>query len=291
MQEAYLEMVTSANNNKYYHMRQIDDNTFEVQYGRIGASAQRTSYSMSQWYKKYDEKIRKGYKDTTHLQAKTAPVNTQDEYKPILDQDIASLIDYLQRAANDTIKANYKIAANAVSAAMIREAQHLIDNLVNIKTKETFNDTLLELFTALPRKMSNVASFLLNENTSESREKIITREQQLLDIMSSQAVTSVPGDTSAGTVKNDMTILEAFHLKIEPVTDTDIALIKKELGESAKHFYKAWKVTNEETEAAFQAHVKANKITKRKRKLFWHGSRTENWWGFSRPVSGCARPT
>ena len=69
---------------------------------------------------------------------------------------------------------------------------------------------------------------------------------------------------------------------MEPATDQDIALIKKELGECASMFYKAWRVTNEETEAAFQAHVKKAKITKRKRKLFWHGSRTENWWGILR---------
>ena len=35
-----------------------------------------------------------------------------------------------------------------------------------------------------------------------------------------------------------------FRLKLEPATDQDIALIKKELGECASMFYKAWRVTN-----------------------------------------------
>ena len=103
-----------------------------------------------------------------------------------------------------------------------------------------------------------------------------------MDVMSSQVKDDIPANASASAPLHDMTILEAFRLKLEPATDQDIALIKKELGECASMFYKAWRVTNEETEAAFQAHVKKAKITKRKRKLFWHGSRTENWWGILR---------
>lgn len=282
MQEVYLEMVTSQNNNKYYHMIQSSDDMFDVLYGRIGASEQRASYPMSQWNKKYNEKIRKGYVDTTHLREKKSIPGQPDEYKPIPDDSVRKLIAFLRTAAADTVKANYRIAASAVSKAMIREAQDIINSLVSMRTMSEFNEALLSLFTVLPRKMNNVSNYLLSTDTQAERVKIIDREQKLLDVMSSQVDDSPQTDTQTPAPQHDMTILEAFHLKMEPATVEDIELIKKELGECAGMFYKAWRVTNEETEKAFQAHVKEHKITKQKRKLFWHGSRTENWWGILR---------
>jgi len=64
---AKLVMVTATNNNKYYEMRQISDDTFSVSYGRVGQGAAINEYSMYQWESKYREKVRKGYKDVTHL--------------------------------------------------------------------------------------------------------------------------------------------------------------------------------------------------------------------------------
>lgn len=282
MQEVFLEMVTSKNNNKFYHMIQISDSEFEALYGRIGQSEQKAEYPMSQWYKKYNEKIRKGYKDMTHLRERKADPGQPCEYLPIPNDGIRRLIDFLRTAAADTVKANYRIAASAVSMAMIQEAQSIINSLVSIQTKSEFNNALLSLFTVLPRKMGRVAEFLLADDDPENRTKIINREQQLLDIMSSQVDNDPQLGSQASSAINTMTILDAFHLKMKPATSKDIELIKKELGDCAPMFYKAWRVTNEDTEAVFQAHIKANKITKRKRRLFWHGSRTENWWGILR---------
>ena len=64
----YLVMVTGdSNHNKYYRMIANDDTSFTVEYGRVGASCQTRTYTMYQWEKKYNEKIRKGYVDQTHL--------------------------------------------------------------------------------------------------------------------------------------------------------------------------------------------------------------------------------
>ena len=60
-------MVTaSANNNKYYNMTPHGD-TWTAEYGRVGSSSQKREYSLSQWEKKYNEKIKKGYVDQTDL--------------------------------------------------------------------------------------------------------------------------------------------------------------------------------------------------------------------------------
>ena len=58
----YLVMVTQNNNNKIYKMIPHGD-TWTAEYGRIGAACQTATYPMSQWDKKYKEKIRKGYID------------------------------------------------------------------------------------------------------------------------------------------------------------------------------------------------------------------------------------
>lgn len=61
-----LVMVTANNNNKTYYM-QPEGDFFRVEFGRVGASRQTRRYPISQWNKKYSEKIGKGYKDVTDL--------------------------------------------------------------------------------------------------------------------------------------------------------------------------------------------------------------------------------
>ena len=39
----FLIMITAANNNKYYRMLPKDDGTFDVEYGRVGASCQHSN--------------------------------------------------------------------------------------------------------------------------------------------------------------------------------------------------------------------------------------------------------
>ena len=109
----YLVMVTANNNNKYYRMIPHGD-TFSVEYGRVGASCQKASYSMSQWDKKYNEKVKKGYVDQTHLVQdliqKEEPT-TKDGYKEIVNKAIAEIVERLQSMAKQKIQQNYKVSS------------------------------------------------------------------------------------------------------------------------------------------------------------------------------------
>ena len=49
--------VTDKNNNKYYYMEDLNNGTFKATYGRVGATESTVTYPMSQWNKKYNEKI------------------------------------------------------------------------------------------------------------------------------------------------------------------------------------------------------------------------------------------
>ena len=52
--------VTANNNNKYYYMEDLHNGNFKVSYGRVGGSETVLTYPISQWDKKYSEKLKKG---------------------------------------------------------------------------------------------------------------------------------------------------------------------------------------------------------------------------------------
>lgn len=273
----YLVCVTTNNNNKYYRMIPHGD-TFEVEYGRVGASCQHASYSMSQWDKKYNEKIKKGYVDQTHLVQdliqKEQP-KTKDGYKEIEDKAIAEIVQRLQDMAHKKIQANYKVSSQQVTQAMVDEAQNVIDSLMNKTTLKEFNNTLLTLFTVIPRKMGNVNDYIAKSEDDFAR--ILKDEQDLLDVMRGQVVTHIVQDEPTESVEEKQeTILEAMGLVFEPTTDEDVKMIKNLLGDCRDKFYRAWRVTNVKTQKRFDIFVKKEKISNTK--LLWHGSRNENWW-------------
>ena len=268
----YLVMVTANNHNKYYRMTPHGD-TWTAEFGRVGAKAQIATYPRNQWDKKYREKINKGYKDQTDLaQDLIQVVRADSNYKPISNVYIAKIVDRLQSMASAAVNANYNIASNAVTKAMVSDAQRIIDGMVGINDLYTFNNTLIQLFTVIPRKMSNVNMFLAG-NTSEFK-NIIKREQDLLDVMRGQVIQHVTVDTTYA--KGDKTILDSLGLIFEECTPDDIAIIKSSLGNCSASLKNAWKVTNTKTQARFDAYCKENHI--RGKKLLFHGSRNENWW-------------
>lgn len=283
----YLVMVSSNNNNKYYRMlANTDGETFTVQYGRVGASSQTRTYPLRDWDKKYNEKIRKGYVDQTHLMEDLiSVVNTKPdtpEYKAIENAAIAEIVDRLMSMAKKKVQQNYRVESNQVTQAMVDEAQKIIDGLTTITTIKAFNGELMKLFTTIPRKMSNVNDYLAKSASDFAR--IIKDEQDLLDVMRGQVIThsalddeqTVRDDSVENSPINDKTILEAMGIVIEPVNDTEIEVIKDMLGDCKDKFYQAWRVTNLATQKRFDDFVDKENI--KDVRLFWHGSRNENWW-------------
>ena len=268
-----LVMVTSTNHNKYYRMIPQGD-TFRVEFGRVGAGMQTAQYPMGQWKKKYNEKIRKGYVDRSDLMDDLIEEMQQnDEYKPIDNKEIADIVHRLQKMAKQTISSNYNVTSNKVTQAMVDKAQDVLSMLVNCDDIEKFNTTLIDLFSVIPRKMSNVSSYIA-KNADEFG-KIITREQNLLDVMRGQVYQRTLTEPQ-NFVKSDKTILEAMGLEFYPVDETEIIKIKSCLGSCADRFNRAWRVVNNRTQKRFDEFCDANNITNKK--LLWHGSRNENWW-------------
>lgn len=274
----YLVMVTaSANNNKYYKQIPHGD-SWTAEYGRVGSSPQRREYPMSQWNSKYNEKIRKGYVDQSDLVEDLIQVEKpkKSEYREIENKVIAEIVERLQAMARKAISDNYTISSNKVTHAMVDEAQDVLTSLIDAKDVDTFNETLLKLFTVIPRKMGNVKDYLAEKSDDFSR--IIQKEQDLLDVMKGQVVQKqmIDENSEKDDIQNENTILEQLGLVFEECSTKDIAVIKDALGSCSDRFYQAWRVKNIQTQKRYDDFVRENHITNTK--LLFHGSRNENWW-------------
>ena len=276
----YLVMVTaSANNNKYYKQIPHGD-SWTAEYGRVGSSPQRREYPMSQYDKKYREKINKGYVDQSDLVEDLITVvkdKKESKYREIENQVIAEIVDRLQKMARKAVSDNYNISSNKVTQAMVDEAQDVLTQLINISDIEEFNNTLLKLFTVIPRKMGNVSSYLARSD--KDYPQIIQSEQDLLDVMKGQVVQKQKEDITEDVSDEDSsksTILEVLGLRFAECDSNDIIKIKSALGSCADRFHRAWKVENIKTSEKFAEFCEKENITNRK--FLWHGSRNENWW-------------
>lgn len=279
----FLIMITAANNNKYYRMLPKDDGTFDVEYGRVGASCQHSNYPVSQWDKKYREKVRKGYVDQTDLMTDLVHEEKKKgskDFKDIENKVIAQIVERLQDMANKTIQKNYRVESVSVTQAMVDKAQDHIDKMANRGDQYTlreFNDDLVKLFGIIPRKMSEVSDYLAGDKSEFS--KILSREQDLLDVMKGQvvqhSVTAAYEDEEESSIP-DKTILEAMDLVFEECSASDIDHIKELMGENAGRLKNAWKVTNLKTQKRFDDFVKKEGI--KDIREFWHGSGNANWW-------------
>ncbi len=274
----YLIMVTTANNNKYYNLFP-EGCQFRVEYGRVDATKTTAYYPMSKWDSQIKSKLKKGYQDVTDLKKdlveEISSTNPESPYTEIENEAVRLIVEKLQSLARDTIRKNYTVKASAVTQDMVDAAQKIIDELANNSaTVEAFNANLLKLFTVIPRKMSDVRYYLADK--TEDFSKIITKEQDLLDVMRGQIYVKPEIEPTVTTEKKQQTILEELGLTMEEATRDDVALIKTLMNESADKFRKAWRVTNLKTQERFDKFVKENDI--KDTRLLFHGSRSENWF-------------
>jgi poly [ADP-ribose] polymerase len=274
----YLIMVTTANNNKYYNLFPEGDR-FRVEYGRVDATKTTAYYPISKFESQVKSKLKKGYQDVTDLKRELveeiSSTNPETPYKEIENAAIKAIVDKLQSLARETINRNYTVKASAVTQDMVDTAQKIIDSLANLcSTVDEFNDNLLKLFTVIPRKMGNVRDYLASDKDEFA--KIISKEQDLLDVMRGQIYVKPEVEEASPVEKKQQTILEELGLVMEEATKDDVALIKTLMKESADKFRKAWRVTNLKTQDRFDKFVKDNNI--KDTRLLFHGSRSENFW-------------
>ena len=190
---AKLIMVTAANNNKYYEMKEVNGQ-IQVTYGRVESTAINKTYSMYEWDKLYNSKVKKGYKDMTEF-VSTEPdivvkndIPKGDGLSVIACKVTKDFMTRMFRYTNNLVSKTYSVKADKVSEAQVKAAQKMIDDLVTMDptkkgAKEKINDKLLALYMVIPRYMSHTTNHLL---PNIDFQKAMLQEQDNLDAMSAQ---------------------------------------------------------------------------------------------------------
>lgn len=289
------------NSNKVYIMEELSDGRIKCEYGRVGKNMTTVYKSSREWDKIVREKTsnKKGYTDVTELLAEpvvddSKPVNNKVD--SIKDDIVRKLVDELMSFANKSIQRNYKVTQEAVSEQQVNAAQEVINAISSLLVlgvdKKHVNDMLLKLYTIIPRKMDNVKSHLIGDVNSDSdlerAQRMIGEEQSTLDTMAGQvellkqqkeAAKKAAEAEENGSKEEveEVTILDQMGLSIEVENDKEtLDLIKKLMGSNVNQMKRVYKVVNNKTQAKFNKNLE--KASVKKRRLYWHGSRNENWF-------------
>jgi poly [ADP-ribose] polymerase len=288
----------TGNSNKIYIMEELADGRILCQWGRVGKDMDTTHKPSREWGKIYRDKTseRKGYKDVTDLVVeestvdtnKSTTVNKVDDIKCV---DVKSLFNDLMTFANKSIQRNYKVTQESVTEAQVEAAQNVLTKAVKVVKQgmdiKELNDLLIELYTIIPRKMKDVRDFLMEKSDSKADvdfiNNFLANEQDTLDTMAGQVKLlkqqreTSQDDTVDSSVDGEFTILDQIGVKVELETDKkSLDLINKLLGPNANQAKRIFKCVNVKTQGVFDNHFSTAKV--KERKLFWHGSRNENWF-------------
>jgi len=283
------------NSNKVYIMEELADGRIKCEYGRVGKSLTTEYKDSSKWSSVYKQKTgaSKGYTDVTELLAEPVVDNSNGVSKnntveAIKDAMVKKLVQDLMAYANKSIQKNYKVTQDAVSEQQVEAAQEVLSKVtamlkVGGDLKEV-NNELLRLFTVIPRKMDNVKNHLVqgldNDDQLEKAQRLLGEEQSALDTMAGQVKLIKQQKQSVeatGEEMSDIDILTQMGLKIEVEKDTEtLNLITKLLGDNSSKAKKIFKVVNIATQAKFDSHFNSARV--KKKRLYWHGSRNENWF-------------
>lgn len=270
-----LIMVTSENNNKFYEMSWdgISPN-FTVKYGRVESTAVTGSYSISDWDKKYNEKVKKGYKDVTHTVAvKEAKTPTQAVISKTGDSLVDSFLDKMKAYTDNLVAKTYSVKYTNVTESQVLEAQSYLDDLNNLASKKSrntkdINDKLLELYTVIPRYMGNVKDYLV---PAINLDRILEQEQDNLDAMESQVKMYKKG-TKKKTTKKDENLLEILGITMKESKSTkDIDYLLKQVPGTSRKVKAVFEVVKSAEDKVFDGWLKnqGNKDTK----TLIHGTR------------------
>ena len=287
--QEYLELTfvgmtaTGKGNNQLFTMENMHDGTFRATTSRIGIKVgidKPRSFicDMAGWDDMFYQKIKRGF-ILTKTKKMAKKVVKKGGYRDIEDDDVKDIVNFLLMAANQTVEQNYSVSVDDISDEMIEFGKKVLQELDENKdtmSVAAFNAKLHQLYAAIPRRIDNLSKY--DAKRPKDFAKKVSDEAELLEFMISQIRQNNDIDLS----KSNPTVLEAHGLKWEVVTDEQKEFIKNMLGGNRGQYMRAWKVTNEKTENAFNNFCKQKNLTLDNgvTRLF-HGSRTENFWSIT----------
>lgn len=177
-----IRVMAGENMNRFYHMIP-GGSEFTVHWGRVGSKGQRKTYSSSQWDKKYNEKLKKGYLDITEQSSVSSDTMPED------DTDLDALFRFLKDQSQSYVRQNVLADTGSVTRAQICECQQLLDSFRGMVARGAsifaLNSQLEAMWSVVPRKMKD-----LREERLDKIGLAVGRadyEQDLLDALQAQA--------------------------------------------------------------------------------------------------------
>lgn len=262
-------MVTANNNNKYYEMTYDGGSNFDVKYGRVDSTAVTGSYPYHEWEKKYNEKIRKGYRDVTEMVAIKVEIEKREiqELAKLEDEKVDAFLSLMKKYTDKLVSSTYSVRFDKVTQKQVDTAQDILNNIKTLKEDDlhTINKLLIELYMIIPRYMSHVPSHLL---PNIKLEKHLVQEQDNLDAMASQVQMYKPKEEQPK--KEKLNLLDILGIKMEPAKDLkDIQYILDQL--KGRKVHQVFEVQKDKEEKVFSDWLGKQK-DKRTRHLI-HGTR------------------
>jgi poly [ADP-ribose] polymerase len=268
--------------NKFYNMYEQDDGDFIAEWGRVDSTAASKTYPMLKWDAIVKKKTKKGYKEVTHLFAEVVD-NGPSKVVDIKDKSVKMLMDRLQGYANKSIQENYTVSSRAVTQAQIDDAQATLDAIVAQagarKSVDKLNDSLLELFHIIPRRMKDVRHHLFEGNkitkiTLPEIQKVIGDEQDTLDVMAGQVLIN-DGTQIDEAEDQHQDLLAMLGLEVVEGTQEDWNYVQDKMGSNASQVKAVHMIQHIATQKRFDGHTE--QADDKHVRHFFHGSRNQNW--------------
>lgn len=255
----------NANSNKFYIMKEQAGDTFTVEFGRVGVSPQKVSYSMRQWNSKYNEKVKKGYKDVTELMSEVK----SNDAKLTDNESINSLLMKLLNASKSAFNSTYRVSASSITQMQVDAVQEVINKIVDVTKGETeaglTHSLFVELWHILPRSMSNVRDYL--PKSMEQVKKQLEFEQDSIDNANVQkAFTS--------TDSEDSDLLKNLGVEISPKLTIIPDDLKEFLGSKVKQVNGIYRLSKPDLNVRFEQFVQ--NASDKTVAMRYHGTKWKN---------------
>jgi len=264
----------ATQSNKYYQMTE-KNGQIEVEYGRVESTKTIHHYSIYEWDKLYNAKVKKGYKDVTHTVAVEVVTSEKGtvEYATIKEATVNNFLTLMKRYTDNLVKSTYSVKATSVTQAQVDEAQAILDNLKKIdkKNQKEFNAKLIELYTIIPRQMRHVQHHLL---PSINVDKTLDQEQDNLDAMASQVAMLNPKTSKKQEDKKKAeTLIDALGISITEIdkNESDLAYLLKQNFSQYCKVKTVFKVNKPKEDVIFENWLKSQK--NKQTKILIHGTR------------------
>lgn len=242
---------------------------FESDYERDEESLDELFESMVSNY------IRKGYIITKTEKMDDLKYQKSNSYRPLEDNDIQEIIDYLKQFQDQYMEENYTVTLDNISDEMLTEANNLLKDLNQSKDNLSvamFNVELHKLYAMIPRRIPNLKKYDVHKKSDFIKK--LSDEQEMIDFLIELKKNRIDD------VSTKQTILEAMQLKWRNVDIDEMLHIKKLMGTSKGKYIRAWRIENERTKKYMDNYCQKKNLTLENGgvKELFHGSKTENWF-------------